>query len=240
MTSRFRFLALIPEDGYQLVNRRNYGLLLAPTTQFWDELEDLFEEVDGEFIERKEKSSEFDQLLRDNLRFIYIHYFPALFREFADTPTRPEGVRQFANKYGRLFSKGSSGGLLEAAFNSDNVKSWYPEIRRMKAAVIRWERSGVPAVSRILAKRKYGTSTVELIYNREAGTPELSLVPESLLDAMWIQFVEAVSRNAKLRKCGLCETWFEYGPGMGKRSTAQYCSKKCSDQHYNKFKWRTT
>ena len=59
------------------------------------------------------------------------------------------------------------------------------------------------------------------------GPPFLSIVPESLDSALWLQFAQAVSSNTQLRRCAVCPTWFSYGTGTGRRKSAHYCSDKC-------------
>jgi hypothetical protein len=51
--------------------------------------------------------------------------------------------------------------------------------------------------------------------------------PHTLLDALWLQFGQAVTRGARLRTCEHCGTWFETGAGTGRRADARFCS----DEH---------
>jgi hypothetical protein len=49
----------------------------------------------------------------------------------------------------------------------------------------------------------------------------------SLLSALWLQLIQALRGDAKLRDCLHCGIWFEVGPGTGRRLDAKFCS----DQH---------
>ncbi len=62
--------------------------------------------------------------------------------------------------------------------------------------------------------------------NRD-GPPLLSMVPEDLEAALWLQFGQAVSANSQLQRCAVCPTWFSYGTGTGRRKSAHYCSDRC-------------
>jgi hypothetical protein len=54
----------------------------------------------------------------------------------------------------------------------------------------------------------------------------LRQVPRSLLQAMWLQFAEAVSGGKKHHQCRGCLRWFEITP-RGMRSTRFHCSDAC-------------
>ena len=60
-----------------------------------------------------------------------------------------------------------------------------------------------------------------------AGPPLLSMVPDDLGAALWLQFGQAVSANSQLRRCAVCPTWFSFGTGTGRRKSAHYCSDRC-------------
>lgn len=54
-----------------------------------------------------------------------------------------------------------------------------------------------------------------------------SLRPNTLLDALWLQFGQELSRGAKIRACQHCGAFFEAGVGTGRRADAKFCS----DEH---------
>jgi hypothetical protein len=61
----------------------------------------------------------------------------------------------------------------------------------------------------------------------------LYIVPEGLIGALWLQFARAVERDAQLRQCTECTTWFEVAPGRG-RADKQFCSTACRTRAYRK------
>jgi hypothetical protein len=54
----------------------------------------------------------------------------------------------------------------------------------------------------------------------------LKIEPASLLDALWLQFAEAVSRGLANR-CKQCNRLFATGPDAGRRRGAEFCSEQC-------------
>jgi hypothetical protein len=59
------------------------------------------------------------------------------------------------------------------------------------------------------------------------GRPVLSLVPNSLWDAMLLQFHQNISGGGQLKACAWCGGWFEVGGPAGKRTDARFCSDEC-------------
>lgn len=55
--------------------------------------------------------------------------------------------------------------------------------------------------------------------------------PNTLLDALWLQFGQAVTRGAHLRACEHCGDWFEAGAGTGRRADARFCSDEHRVRH---------
>jgi hypothetical protein len=49
----------------------------------------------------------------------------------------------------------------------------------------------------------------------------------SLLNALWFEAGEFLTRDAQVRECMYCGGWFETGPGIGRRADAKFCS----DEH---------
>jgi hypothetical protein len=59
----------------------------------------------------------------------------------------------------------------------------------------------------------------------------LELMPPNLLEAMWLQFGQAVESNKSFRKCRACGTWFEISPKTA-RSDKVFCSGACKAKAY--------
>lgn len=52
--------------------------------------------------------------------------------------------------------------------------------------------------------------------------PEVTFIPRTLLDALWLLFMLEVQGKTKAARCKYCGDWFEL-----KRSTREYCKGKC-------------
>jgi hypothetical protein len=59
------------------------------------------------------------------------------------------------------------------------------------------------------------------------STPLWRVRPSTLLDGLWLQFGQAVTRGSRIQTCAHCGAWFEAGRGTGRRLD----SKFCSDEH---------
>ena len=67
------------------------------------------------------------------------------------------------------------------------------------------------------------------------GRPTLSLSPNSLWDAMKLQFYQAIASGAQIKKCEWCGSWFEAGQG-GRRGDAKFCKDNCRLLSHRKSK----
>jgi hypothetical protein len=83
------------------------------------------------------------------------------------------------------------------------------------------------SVNYMNADHDLGMLVPALTPSAEKTRPTLSLHPRSLIAAMNLQFAADIARNAQIRECPQCGTFFEYGPGTGRRSSAIYCREKC-------------
>ena len=151
------------------------------------------------------------------------------FRIFASIATTDAGLLEFANRYGPLTWSGFD------AEQGDLVHLVTMQARRMKellnassghAPVL----DGSPAVF-------YPESTVyaTVVWDPANKGLRWQFRPNTLLDALWLQFGQAVTRGAQIRACEHCGAWFEAGAGMGRRADARFCS----DEHrvtYNSLK----
>jgi len=148
---------------------------------------------------------------------------PALFKQFAETPKTPEGVQEFASRYG----------MLDVGYKKDGAISlliWYEQIDAMREAIAQiesgaWLPEGYEAVA---------TKFVDLVLVNEVGRrrPTLKYRPKTLIAALRVQFALWVSlpEGVKLGQCVWDGEWFMRGPGFH-RSDAAYCSPKCQKAH---------
>ena len=176
----------------------------------------------------------------------------------------PEELRDFANRYGRLtpdipqdkkIIKGDDvsevlgnieimqsvlktlkegnvkpgelprwqGGKFEFSLDSPGMRERAPELAKQKVV------GGLP-----LRGRVGGSLAAWLAPNPDTGEWEFQLRPPSLLDALWLQFGQALVSKAELRSCKQCGKWFQAGAG-GVRSDAKFCTPECRGK-YNSLK----
>jgi hypothetical protein len=54
-----------------------------------------------------------------------------------------------------------------------------------------------------------------------------TMLPRTLLDAIWLQLAEVLSSGAQIRRCKQCKAWFAAGAGLGRSGKSTFCS----DEH---------
>jgi hypothetical protein len=74
-------------------------------------------------------------------------------------------------------------------------------------------------------------SSTRLLWDRQK-TLRLTIVPDSLISALWLQFARAIDRDRSYRTCEHCGKWIEVGAEA--RADAKYCSNACRQKAY----WR--
>ena len=70
------------------------------------------------------------------------------------------------------------------------------------------------------------------------GWGELRFVPRCLIDAIWLQFAEAVCGNKNYRQCLVCGKPFELSPDTA-RTSRLFCSDSCKMHSYRQRKTKT-
>jgi hypothetical protein len=177
--------------------------------------------------------------------------FPALFLIFAKVQT-PETLLNFANKFGRLTMDNLKASIKKGqdeVLRGDDVRFLLGMAEAMSTVLEmarghignlpRWEGGAFEYEVPSLGKGAKVTGGIPLLGKLTAslapdpitGAWQLQLQPPSLLDAIWLQFGQALTSNAVLRLCGNCGKWFEAGAGSGRRADAMYCSDRCRVEH---------
>ena len=72
-----------------------------------------------------------------------------------------------------------------------------------------------------------------LLWDRTDFSHHLTILPQSLVGALWLQFARAIDRDREYRACLNCGDWFEVGQGAASRAR-QFCSNKCRVAHSRK------
>src|SRR5262245_2616986 len=164
--------------------------------------------------------------------------FPPLYPIFAKTPQTPEGLKGFVTKFGRLTSDEFKDG---ERIIGDNVRKVLPNIETISTALetlrgrmgnpptwlggpVEYEASTAIGTIRVSGGIPLpGKLTASLVPDPITGIWHLQLQPPTLLDAIWLQFGQAITSNAKLRFCLQCSKPLE----PGKRADAKFCSDGC-------------
>jgi hypothetical protein len=157
--------------------------------------------------------------------------FKALYAEFAKITT-PEDVLHFVERFGPLTKEGLKGGIGELV----NGVITHAEKMRMTLAHSA-SRNWQSTVS--ISEHSNPFTGLQVYLDTDPAEPalRLRLAPASLLDALWLQAVQELSRGATVRQCRHCGQWFETGGQTGRRIDAKFCC----DQHrisYNSLKRR--
>jgi hypothetical protein len=143
-----------------------------------------------------------------------------LFRIFANEATTPEGVLDFVQRYGPLTVYGNGRGdgvgevIRRAEIMRDTLKWVSAQPRRRMAGEETFFGPFIPL-------------RAWLDWDRRSRTPVWKFSPNTLIDGLWLQFAQAVTRGVQLRTCMHCGELFESGLGTGRRLDAKFCS----DEH---------
>ena len=147
-----------------------------------------------------------------------------LFGEFASIAKTAEGLLDFVTKFGPLTLEG----LDE---QGEDVAAGVAAAQSMAQLLQTAER---PGPAHLFGERRSIHLTLQIA---DTGSGRLlpSVVPDTLLDAIWLQLAEALSGDAQIRRCLQCGAWFAAGANFGRRRETKFCS----DEHrilYNSLK----
>lgn len=143
-----------------------------------------------------------------------------LFGIFANTATTPEGVLAFVERFGPLTVFGHDEGdlvndVIHRAVNMRDTFKWISaQPRRRMACEESFFGPGV-------------TLHAWLEWDPVSNSPVWQFHPSTLIDGLWLQFAQAVTRGVHIQTCMHCGDLFETGPGTGRRLDAKFCS----DEH---------
>jgi hypothetical protein len=169
--------------------------------------------------------------------------FDKLYNVFAKTAQNSEGLLDFVQKFGRL-TVGPEGDDVRKVLadiemismvlgmrpggkfpkHKQGVPFEYTASTAIGPVVVR--AGGIPLPSKLRAWLAPDPTT---------GAWKLKLEPPSLLDAIWLQFGQAITSDADLRFCIQCGNPFEAGGQSGRRADAKFCSDECR-VNYNSLK----
>ncbi len=159
---------------------------------------------------------------RASERYRPLEDFPGLFIEFAALEPSPRGAVEFCSKYGHP----ESYKFWDDIPMGRRVEWLCFKIEHMRNAVDLWKSGDLSGLTGPLDVHEPQASIKFCVIPGEK-LPSLIIQPNTLLDGMWLQFMQAASEHRKFQKCAACPTWFAYGKGTKRRNTAIYCSDRC-------------
>jgi hypothetical protein len=154
-----------------------------------------------------------------------------LFLIFARTSRTPEGVLRFVQQYGPLTHFGNDPGdiidyVISHAANMAELIDSISTHRRM------------PPLQGDVAPGS--TFYAAVVWDPITETHRWEFRPSTLLDGLWLQFGEAVTRGAEIGVCAHCGGWFEAGRGAERRAGAKFCSEDHKIAHHSLKRSRET
>jgi len=163
--------------------------------------------------------------------------FPHLYLEFAKAQS-PDQLLNFVSRFGRLTHDPEGDNVRSLLQGTKTMSKTLELLRGVIGNLPKWPRGrtfeyevpslGGKIVGGIPIK---GQLAASLVPDPMTGTWQLQLSPPTLLDAVWLQFGQALASNAQLRQCDHCGKWFEAGIGTGRRADAKFCSSECQIDH---------
>jgi hypothetical protein len=171
----------------------------------------------------------------------HIAQYPNLFRKFAEIGERkldpvgkaadldPIGKRDLIKERERLLAFVKNFGRLTDDKEGDNVHLLLDEAKQMRDALAFVEKHNRHPPAQVFDLQ------ANVILNSRTGRIEQKIVPRTLLQAIWLQFIYSPLEAAKLTRCALpqCQVMFRAGPGIGRRGDSKFCSPEHQIQFHS-------
>jgi hypothetical protein len=143
------------------------------------------------------------------------------YRIFASVAHTPTGALEFVERFGPLTWGGWD------ATRGDLVDLILMHAGAMRALLDAAREGRSPVLKEPGVQTPDSTVLAAVIWDQTARAPRWCFRPTTLLDALWLQFGQEVTRGVKIQVCQHCGAWFEAGAGTGRRADAKFCS----DEH---------
>jgi len=193
-----------------------------PTIQFnnWRDPQGYRLDDQKQFVVRNGKRN-------DNFEVLEPLNNKALYGAFSNDVVKAEDVLKFVQSYGPLTDQGNDQG------DEVHYVLWHAErMRDLLKLMSARRRTARPA-------KAFGLPLMPLFaginWDAKTNLPRWVMQPHTLLDGLWLQFGQAITRGARIQTCRLCGEWFEVGYPSDRRLD----SKFCCDEHrvqYNSLK----
>ena len=142
---------------------------------------------------------------------------PGLFRLFSKLATTPEGLLEFVTRFGPMLPDGNRQGGEDALTGLNAAQA----MAELLEAYVQDPRSCFLQ----FGEQGHGWSRIDvyLAFNPVTGRAQFKFTPPSMVNALWLELGEFLTRDAQIRECLYCGGWFETGPGTGRRADAKFC-----------------
>jgi hypothetical protein len=152
----------------------------------------------------------------------------ALFRNLADVPATPLGMRSFTNGFGLLMTAGNIMMPAEGTptYQSAAVDGLLVELVALHRAISLFESGKHLELVEYFNRSNWGHTRHQLSLGPDGKIVRV-LVPTNLIHALWLQFAAHVESPAKLIRCQNCGKWSRVGTGTKRRESRKYCSPAC-------------
>ena len=194
----------------------------------------LEEQTDQPSLEIHEKRKRAPAILDDRFKVSHLIRRLAEWRvgdRHEPRPANDKGALDFVETYGFLRMAHGPETVDFIVGEIEAAQSVLPLIRRKDARALQWWT--LDNLENIGLHPKF-------IYFEDDDKSELFFGPNTLLDAIYLQALQDVSRNTEFEACDRpgCPEWFAVGPGTGRsrikrgtRRTHRYCSAACQKSH---------
>jgi hypothetical protein len=133
--------------------------------------------------------------------------FPNLYEQFVGIQRTENGVKGFIERFGPLTNEGLRG-------NGEVVPAMIDRADAM-AELLRGHTVAMPL------------NSLQASIVTKDNSIRLKVSPACLLDALWLQLVQAKASGKGARECLQCQTLFTTGVGTNRRADAKFCSDVC-------------
>ena len=193
-----------------------------PTIQFnnWRDPQGYRLDDQKQFVVRNGKRN-------DNFEVLEPLNNKALYGAFSNDVVKAEDVLKFVQSYGPLTDQGNAQGdeVHYVLWHAERMRDFLKLMSTRRRTARPDNGFGIPLIP-LFAQFDWDSKT---------HLPRWVIEPHTLLDGLWLQFGQAITRGARIQTCRLCGEWFEVGYPSDRRLD----SKFCRDEHrvqYNSLK----
>ncbi|HEY3638916.1 MAG TPA: hypothetical protein VGK90_12280 [Rhizomicrobium sp.] len=149
-----------------------------------------------------------------------------LYAAFAGRTLTPENVLEFVTQNGALTPSGFD------PDKGDHVEMIIMHARWMADLINRPDSRRVSSgTQRILSRIPDASLEATIEWDAARQNYKWVLRPRTLLDGLWLQFGQSITRGTIIRSCPQCGDFFECGPGTDRQAHAKFCS----EEHKTRF-----